>query len=189
MIVRNDDVAADTNLAHLRAFCELCDTRGVQVVHAITPMGVCIPVDHDMTNAEIVSLQVGRAINSVVQRPDLIQFLRRRTDLIAVHGLYHTHEPCPHDILTAADILLSVGLSPTWFVPPFNEGAYGQEVCGLKVSADDAEQLESCAAVGRRPSQEIGYLHSWRFDPECSRPYIHPKLRRQLTLADLGAVL
>lgn len=188
MIVRNDDVAADASLSHLEAFCAVCDRAGVRILHAITVSGRCLPVDRVMTNSEILSIVRGVQFSD---RQDLIAFLRSRKDLIAVHGLYHTHEPSLPEIRLAASILEGLGLAASYFVPPFNEGEYGEEIFGLRVSAGEACQIENAIANGKPlpKDSEIGYLHSWRFDPECSRIFINRKARRQLTLADLESVL
>ncbi len=186
-IVRNDDVAADTSLAHLEKFCAVCDRAGIRIMQAITVAGRCIPVDRDMTNAEILSIV--RGVN-FSDRADLIAFLRSRNDLIAVHGLYHTHEPTLPEIKLATNILSGLGLPPAYFVPPFNEGDYESNCNGLLVSAGEAVKIESAIARGKPlEDAEIGYLHSWRFDPDCSHPFINKKLKRQMTLDDLEAVL
>lgn len=188
MIVRNDDVAADTSLSHLEKFCAVCDRAGVRIMHAVTVAGRCIPVQRDMENTEILSLVRGRNFSD---RPDLIDFLRSRRDLIAVHGLYHTHRPSLPEIKTADAILASLGLLPAYFVPPFNEGEYGSNAAHLLVSAGEAFKIESAIVRKQRvPADvQVGYLHSWRFDPDCELKYRHPKMKRQFTLEDLETVL
>ncbi len=186
-IVRNDDVAADTSLSHLEKFCAVCDRAGVRIMQAITVAGRCIPISRDMTNSEILS--VVRGVN-FSDRLDLIAFLRSRNDLIAVHGLYHTHEPTLPEIKLATNILTGLGLPPAYFVPPFNEGDYGSNANGLLVSAGEAVKIETAIVKGKPlEDAEVGYLHSWRFDPECPAPYVHRKMKRGFTLEDLEAVL
>lgn len=186
-IVRNDDVAADTSLSHLEKFCAVCDRAGVRIMQAITVAGRCLPVERDMSNSEILS--VVRGVN-FSDRSDLISFLRSRNDLIAVHGLYHTHEPTLPEIKLAANILSGLGLPPAYFVPPFNEGDYGSNCNGLLVSAGEAVKIETAIVRGRAMEDcEVGYLHSWRFDAECPVEYVHPKMKRQFTLDDLEAIL
>jgi hypothetical protein len=183
MIIRNDDVGCDTNLAHLKQFCRICDEHGIRILQAITVSGVCVEINRAMTNEEILKRGVGKSFG---QRRDLQMFLANRDDLIAVHGLFHTHEPTPAEINVASLYLQQLGLKPTYFVPPFNEGAYGRSVCGLKVSGRDAGKLENCIAYQSTPGDtEIYYLHSWRFDHACPRIYKQPILKRQLTLEDL----
>ncbi len=187
MIVRNDDVAADTRLEHLKAFCEVCDRAGLQVMHAITPFGICIGIDRDWDNDRIQ--EAGRS-HTISERTDILDYLRGRSDLIAVHGLFHTHVPIPEEIETARLALTIMGLPPTHFVPPFNEGHFGAVVCGLDVSAGDAVKLESCIVRGVKPPvADCGYLHSWRFDSECPVEYRHPRMNRRFTLKDLEAIL
>lgn len=187
MIIRNDDVAADTRLDHLKAFCDVCDQAGVTIMHAITPMGICIGINRDWDNLKIIEAGRGREL---VEHIELIDYLRGRPDIIAVHGLYHTHVPSVEEIETARILLSDLGLTPTYFVPPFNEGDYGGTVCGLDVSADDAVKIESCIVRARQPgAAEIGYLHSWRFDPECPTEYRHPRMKQRFTLKDLEAIL
>lgn len=182
MIVRNDDVAYDTSLAHLEQFSAVCDHAGMKIIQAITLCGPCIPIDRSMENSEIQAMSRGLQFSD---RPDLIEFLRKRNDLIAVHGLYHTHEPSLPEIQTASAILTSLGLRATYFVPPFNEGTYPANLHGFTVSAGEAFKIETAIAKGRPATGvKVGYLHSWRFDPECSRKYVHPSMGRQFTLDD-----
>lgn len=183
MIIRNDDVAADTSLSHLERFCDVCDRASVKIMQAITVCGRCLPVDAVMDNQEILS--ICRGVN-FSDRPDLIQFLRSRNDIIAVHGLFHTHEPTLDEIRLASSILTGLGLRATHFVPPFNEGEYADNFHGFQVSAGEAFKIESAIAKGAPANDaKVGYLHSWRFDPSCEREYINPRMKRRFTLKDL----
>ena len=139
-IVRNDDVAADTSFSHLEKFCSVCDRAGLRIMQAVTVAGRCLPVQRDMKNSEILSIV--RGVN-FSDRQDLVAFLRSRNDLIAVHGLYHTHEPTEPEIMLAAKMLTDLGLPPAYFVPPFNEGDYGSNVSGLLVSAGEAAKIRA----------------------------------------------
>lgn len=154
-IIRNDDVSRDTALSDIKWFSELCDKYGFKILQGITVIGDTHGIDVRMTNEEILSE------GTIFENTEVIDFLGKRNDLIAVHGLFHTHEPTIEEIETAKEILINGGLKPTYFIPPFNEGIYGDYVCDLKVSAE-TQRLEDYLDDGV-PTDEIVYLHSWRF--------------------------
>jgi hypothetical protein len=158
-IIRNDDVAADTDIDNLLRFCSICDRYQFKIIQCITPLGTTREIDIEMSDDEIVALG-GRT--TFLDNPAVIDFLLERTDLIGVHGLWHTHEPSSTDILLATQILQRLGLHPTYFVPPFNEGDYpSQTGNGLRVCAK-VDCLENFLDLGI-PATEIIYTHSWRF--------------------------
>jgi hypothetical protein len=157
MIFRNDDISVDTEIEDIKWFCKLCDRYRIKALLCITPLGDTHGIDVKMTNDEIKGL----SNRNVTDNDELISYLQNRNDLIAVHGLWHTHEPTEEEIDKAKLILDNMGLKPTYFVPPFNEGDYPEDICGLKVSAK-TQRLEDYLEEGT-PTDEIVYLHSWRF--------------------------
>lgn len=160
LILRNDDVCAATTARHLQRFTELTDKYGYQVIHAITPRGVCWASDSwlgSKWNSEIYALGVGVTIE---QNPELIEFLLSRRDVIAMHGLWHTHRPRPEEWAQSYQILTGLGLEPTYLVPPFNEGSFKSH--NFVVSDSNAWNFEQ-EAMNSGP---IANIHSWRFDPE-----------------------
>lgn len=171
-IIRNDDVAADTTLIEIERFCEICDKYGFQIIQAITPIGEVRKVKSaKMTNEQIKSLEP----KLFGENKEVVEYLKSRHDLIAVHGLWHSHIPSTDDIKKAKDILSDIGFSPTYFVPPFNEGDYPSVVEGLTtsiLSASQGQRLEDFLASGT-PNAPIMYLHSWRFnnEPQLLRNY------------------
>jgi hypothetical protein len=154
-IIRNDDVSIDTEMEDIKWFCELCDKYGFKAMQCITPIGKTHEIDVRMSNEEIPK------DGTIFENKELIEYLKGRQDIIAVHGLYHTHQPTEEEIEMAKKLLEKAGLKPTFFVTPFNEGDYGEEVCGLKVSAK-TQRLEDYHQQGI-PTDEIVYLHSWRY--------------------------
>ncbi|MEA1925841.1 MAG: DUF2334 domain-containing protein [Patescibacteria group bacterium] len=154
IILRNDDVSVDTDIEEIKRFCEVCDRCGFRILQCITPLGRTHEIDVRMSNEEIKKLK-GRFLDN----GELVNFLKSRNDLIAIHGLWHTHEPSEDEAEEAKKILKE--FYPTYFVPPFNEGEYGKEFCGLKVS-QKTQRLEDYLDKGT-PTDEIVYLHSWRF--------------------------
>jgi len=156
--IRNDDVAFDTDVEHLKKFNEICDRYGFKIIQAITVRGICRPIDSKMSNDEIKRM----SDVSVFDNKELIDYLKTRDDIFAVHGYWHTHEPTKEDIKQAKQELKEHGLEPTFFVTPFNEGTYPKKIQGLIVS-QITERLESFIDGGT-PTDEIVYLHSWRFD-------------------------
>lgn len=162
-IIRNDDVAYDTSLEEIKRFCEMCDKYGFTIIHAVIPIGEAQKVtSHRMNNKQIREVST----HLFSENKAVVDYLAQRKDLVAVHGLWHTHIPTEEEILYAKLILKGLGLSPMYFVPPFNEGKYPEFIQGLKVSQlsrKKNERLEDFLESGT-PEAEIMYLHSWRFN-------------------------
>lgn len=158
-LIRNDDISYATDMGSIKIFCEICDRYDFKVIQAIIPFG----------NYESVKKQ-----NEYIRTPfchtfrehtELIEYLKGRDDFIAVHGLWHTHEPSENEILIGKNYLQELGLKPVFYSPPFNEGDYPDEVAGLKTCKLDmakGERLEDFLKEGT-PTAPIMYLHSWRF--------------------------
>lgn len=170
MIIRNDDVSLDTTMDDIVWFSRLCDKYGFKVLQCITPFGKTHKIDVRMDNLEIPK------DGNVFENKQLIEFLKSRNDLIAVHGLYHSHRPTTDEVILAKQILSNGGLEPTYFVPPFNEGDYPETFCGLKVSAR-TQRLEDYLDEGV-PTDEIVYLHSWRFGQWYPKSKLEECLKR-----------
>jgi hypothetical protein len=161
-LIRNDDVAYDTTIESLKTFCDICDKYGFPILHAIVYMGEYKKANAKMNNKDII-LSSTKVFKDNV---DVVNYLKSRNDLIGVHGLWHTHEPTEQEIESAKGLLKNLGFNPTYFVPPFNEGNYGNEVVGLKVSKlslKNGERLEDFLKKGT-PTSDVMYLHHWRFD-------------------------
>lgn len=160
-LIRNDDVAYDTDLGSLKKFCEICDKYGFKIIQAIVPIGEHRKANCKMENCDIwASSQM-----TLAQNDELLAYLKSRKDLYGVHGLWHTHEPSTMDILVGKGLLTYWGLRPSYFVPPFNEGDYPDEVAGLRTCKLDmakGERLEDFLKEGT-PTAPIMYCHSWRF--------------------------
>lgn len=160
MIIRNDDVAFDTSVDDLQRFCQLCDKHGLKILQGITFRGGIMPIDYRQSNDIIKTFCRD---NVITDNKLLVDYLLSRDDLIAVHGLWHTHEPTVDEIDIAKGLLLGIGFNPTYFIPPFNEGEYGNEVCGLKVSNANAQNVEHFLKSDLIPETEIAYTHFWRY--------------------------
>lgn len=161
-IIRNDDVSSDTSLLEIKTFCEICDNYGFKILQAITLIGECKKVDVKMSNDTIKNLSK----KVFEDNKEVLEYLQKRKDLIGVHGLWHTHKPLKGEIKISKNKLNSLGFSPTYFIPPFNEGNYRDKVIGLKVNQlylKKGERLEDFLEKGI-PSSDIMYLHSWRFN-------------------------
>lgn len=161
-LIRNDDVAFDTNPSEIKRFCEIVDKYGYRILQAIIPIGESRKIKSSrMTNDQI------RAVSNRLfsENQEVLGYLRNRQDLIGVHGLWHTHKPNIEEIKTAKFILQGLGFNPTYFVPPFNEGDYPGEISGLKLCklSEKKERLELYLDKGN-PTYPIMYLHSWRFN-------------------------
>ena len=162
-LIRNDDVAFDTDINEIKQFCRICDKHGYQILHAVIPIVEAKRVKSKrMTNDQIMA-----ASNRLFsENKEVLEYLKGRHDLIGVHGLWHTHIPTKEEIDAAKAKLQELGLNPTYFIPPFNEGDYPEEIAGLKtckLSAKKGERLEEFLEKGT-PVAPIMYLHSWRFN-------------------------
>jgi hypothetical protein len=171
-IIRNDDVSVDSTMEDIVWFSELCDKYGFKVLQCVTVRGNTHKIDSRMGNDEIRNLGGGFVFENV----ELINYLKGREDLIAVHGLWHTHQPTMEDIRDAKVFLEENGLKPTFFVPPFNEGEYGDSVYGLDVS-QKTQRLEDYL-LGGAPSDKVVYLHSWRFGDWYTKESLELCLKR-----------
>lgn len=161
-LIRNDDVAFDTDINEIKQFCEITDKYGYQILHAIIPIGEYRKIKSSrMTNDQI------RATSSRLfsENQLVYEYLTNRQDLIGVHGLWHTHKPNEAEIKTGKIILQGLGFNPTHFIPPFNQGDYPKDFAGLKtckLSMKNGERLEDFLIQGT-PKAKIMYLHGWRF--------------------------
>ena len=109
MIVRNDDVSVDVRIDDFMRFCDICDRCGFRILQGITVMGnTGSEIDYRMTNEQIKALGGG----TVFENEELIDYLLQRNDLIAVHGLWHIHEPSESEIESAKRMLTRVHLKP-----------------------------------------------------------------------------
>lgn len=170
-IIRNDDVAYDTTLDEIKTFCEICDEYGFKIIQAITPIGEVQKVRRRMTNEQIRA----QSQKYFHENEEVSIYLRSRDDDIAVHGLWHTHSPMSKEIRMATIASQYNMLWPTYFVPPFNEGDYPDDVCGLalcQLSRENGDCLEDFLDSGT-PTSPIMYLHSWRFK---GKPYTFSQL-------------
>lgn len=161
-IIRNDDVAFDTKLEEIKRFCEICDKYNHKILHAIIPFGEYAKVKSKrMTNDQIKTTS-SRLFS---ENKEVLNFLKNRQDLIGVHGLWHSHKPTEEEIKIAKFILQGLGLNPTYFIPPFNEGTYPKTIANLQTSklSEEKERLELYLESGN-PNYPVMYLHSWRFN-------------------------
>ena len=161
-LIRNDDVAHDTSIESLKSFCEICDKYNYKILQAIMPLGEYKKANRLLDNETII-LASNKTFKENTQ---VVDYLSKRNDLIGVHGLWHTHKPSEEEIKVGKYLLQGLGFRPTYFVPPFNEGNYPDEIVGLKVSKlslKNGERLEDFLNMGT-PKADIMYLHSWRFD-------------------------
>lgn len=162
-LIRNDDVAFDTDIDEIIRFCVICDKHGYRILQAVTPIGEVRKIKSaKMTNDQIRAAS-GKLFS---ENKEVLEYLKGRHDLIGVHGLWHTHKPNTAEIKSAKSILQEAGLAPTYFVPPFNEGDYPAQILGLKtckLSQEAGQRLEDFLDKGT-PQAVIMYLHSWRFN-------------------------
>lgn len=160
-LVRNDDIAFDTDINEIKEFCAICDEYEYKIIQAITPRGECRKARVFKSNEEIKK----SSDKKFEDNQQVVEFLKSRNDLIGVHGLWHTHCPSSGEIKIGKEILKSLGFSPIYFVPPFNEGDYSDVVQGLETCKLDEkrDRLEGFLRKGE-PQSPIMYLHSWRFN-------------------------
>lgn len=181
MLVRNDDVSYDSDVEHIKKFCDICHKYGFDVIHAITPLGITHHIDSSWSDDYIVA-QSGK--HTIADNPQLIEFLQDtqlRGDIMATHGLWHSHKPSLSDWRLSKTILEHFELSPKYAVLPFNEGDYGEEIDGIKVlgrSQRLEDYLKNMPSDGKVPTDEIVYCHEWRFDKWYSWSNLESTLER-----------
>ena len=161
-LIRNDDVAFDTTFEEINKFCGICDKYGYKILHAIIPIGEARKIKSARFSNDQIRATSHRLFS---ENKAVLEYLKDRQDLIGIHGLWHTHKPSVEEIETAKSILQGLGLNPTYFIPPFNEGNYPDQIAGLRVcnlSMKKGERLEDFLDKGT-PKAQILYLHSWRF--------------------------
>lgn len=161
MIIRNDDYPHGTSLDEMKQFCELCDRYDVKLLHAVTIFGECYDIDSSWDNKRIVDYA-----NKKIEW-DKFDYMLTRNDMYAVHGTFHTHKPTELEMKACKMILESIGLPVTHLIYPFNEKTVEDDTfCGLKVigKIDRIEDyLPKMPKHGQYPTDEMVYLHSWRF--------------------------
>lgn len=162
MIIRNDDVAFDTDVSLLRKFCDLCDAYGHTIIQGITPIGSIKKVSVYWDNDKIKDFTGIEMWSENYRLVDYLMNVRKGYDKFAVHGLWHTHAPTIAEIKLAKKFLRQ--LEPEYFIAPFNEGTYPEYVEGLKVLNTNCDRLETFHDNRTMPKTEIAYLHSWRYD-------------------------
>lgn len=204
---RNDDVSCDCPLDHFSDFCQIFWNHGYTQIHGVTPFGRTISVDWGSAepsqyegNLEILKLSNDRVQElsqsyRFQERADLIDFINRNPDEIALHGLYHVD----YSIMSADEQRrhISEGMrllnlffpkkTIRFFIAPYNkvnESLY--QVCrefSLTVSAAEGVHLESnLQDLNIRPSTWYRYHHH-RFYPESTFDYF------KLSLEVLDAAL
>ena len=167
MIIRNDDVSFDSNVEHVKTFCEICDKHGFKIIHAITPIGITHSIDSSWNNDLIVARG---GCHTLADNKELLEYLLSRDDMFGTHGLFHSHRPSMMDQQISKAILEVLGIKPEYAVLPFNEESpeYKDEVCGMMVLGKSQrleDYLEKMPKENDIPTDDIVYLHEWRFGP------------------------
>lgn len=166
--IRNDDVGYDSSVRELKEFCQICDGFDLEIIQGITLKGNLNMVCSSMNNEQIKRLADSN--KWFYENKELLEFLKGRKDKIAVHGLWHTHCPTSDEIQESINVLKAVGLNPTHYVPPFNDGHYNAMVCGLEL-VQHCPTIEPFISTRTIPdeSERIVYLHSRRFGNDMER--------------------
>lgn len=162
MIIRNDDLAVDTDLKQFEVFCNICDRHGFKIIQCITPVGNVQFIDSKMTNDDIIQ---GAGNELFTDNTGVYKYLKSRNDLISIHGLYHNHFPTLTEMTYAKKYLEEWGFSPKYNTYPFNELSFDYDVLDL-ITLPKSQRIEDCHR-GAIPTDDICYLHFWR--------YFHPK--------------
>ena len=191
---RNDDVAWDTSLASLQKLSGVFGKHGQRQIH-----GVCLngrnnstfvqdgdaveyegrPPLSKLPNNEIRRLSEGLQLG---ERPDLVGWLDRTRDELALHGLYHTDYAAMSEAEQDRDMgeglramrQLFPSKRVRYFIAPFNRtNADTYRVArrhGLEVLAEDGVNLEDAVhedSLVIEPAQWYRYHHH-RFYPESA---------------------
>lgn len=163
--IRNDDPCVETDLKGYQTFCNICDKWGVKIVQAIVPVGVNRFIDSHMDNETILA---GAGDKLLSDNKELLDYMLSRNDLIAVHGLKHTHKPSEEEFLQGKTLLEGWGFKPEYAVFPFNELSTEEDTfAGLKVlrkSQRLEDYMPRMPLWEQIPTDEVVYLHHWRFE-------------------------
>lgn len=163
MILRNDDISADTDLEFFGQFCRIFDKYKLGQIHGVVVRGRISPLlsyGDSLENSKIRSLS---GYEKIDENEELIKFLRSRNDDIALHGYYHIRydrlnykEQLAHLIEGKDDLEHIFSNKVNFFIAPYNK--FNQStisVCnqlGLKLLADEGVHLEW--SLGREPKEE-----------------------------------
>ena len=187
---RNDDVSCDTNLENLKKFCAIFHKYGHTQIHCITLRGLTnalyetdgTPVEYDgydtvarLDNATIRRLSEEYDIDG---RYDLIDYINKIPDEIALHGLYH-EDYSKMSLVEQCDAIeaglqalhrLFPAKNVRYFVPPFNRtNNFTIEAArqhGLDVVAAEGVHLEAELGTVMIESGQWYRYHHHRFYPE-----------------------
>ena len=205
---RNDDVSFDTCLERFQEFCQVFSKYGLTQLHGITLRGrtnsILCPVLKKATqyegqdelerlpNDRIRELSRGLCFES---RYDLVDFLAKGSDDIALHGLYHTDyskmtmREQRSEIKEGLGILRNVFPRKVvrYFIAPFNRiNDHTKHVCsefGLHLLADSGIHLEATLDTLSITPRTWYRYHHHRFYFESAFDYF------ELSLAALDAGL
>lgn len=169
-IIRNDDVGVDMDAKFLEDFCARCDRYPfIRLLHAITPRGMVQVVDAKWDNKTIRAMSGKQEFSANTELLALLRSRQEHGDLFGVHGLWHTHRPSPQEYLDAAKLVRAAGLTPTYVVPPFNEGDYSGIIGGMALlqSCPRLEEYHHASPEAYRAvwTEGAAYLHAWRYMP------------------------
>lgn len=192
---RNDDVSADSDLAHFRAFCGVFHKYGLTQLHGVTLRGATnvryrlgeTPVEYEghdtVAKLDNATIRVLSDDLRMEDRPDLIAYLASIPDEIALHGLYHTDYAAMSEAEQADDMQAGLDLlgrqlpnKPVrYFIAPFNRVGPGTEGVaarlGLTVLGAAGTHLESELPRTAFETGEWYRYHHHRFYPESTFTY------------------
>ena len=186
---RNDDVAYDTEMEFFKPFCEIFWKYGFIQTHAVTLNGLCnykhryqgvycvydgYPTQSLLENHVLRKLS---ASYNIKKRKDIIDFLSKSPDEIALHGLFHINYTAMDEERQYNEMRLGLeelqNLFPAknirFFVPPFNRYNRGTinaaNRLGLRVLGDEGIHLEEAlTSLSLYPGIWYRYHHH-RFYP------------------------
>jgi hypothetical protein len=199
---RNDDVSWDTDIGFFHEWCEVFSRHGHRQLHGITLHGSTAtrhrhggePVEYPgqanlsrLPNQRIRELAVGQDLRD---RRELIDFIARSDDDIALHGAYHVdysrmkRDEQRRELRAGLDELrgLFPGKTIRYFIPPFNRtNRHTRAVCaelGLHVLAAEGIHLEAeLDHLVLRPGTWHRYHHH-RFFPDSTFDHYQLSLDR-----------
>jgi glycosyltransferase involved in cell wall biosynthesis len=192
---RNDDVSADTCLQRFGEFCDIFRKYGIQQVHGVTLRGRTSsyfthngePAEYDgWPSLSVLSNDAIRKLSDdlrLEEQENLVAYLRRCPDEIALHGLYHTDYSVMngleqrHEIAKALKLLAKLfpRKKVRYFIAPFNRtNQYTYKVAsefGLQVLAADGVHMEVCLNNLHLEPETWYRYHHHRFYPESTYRY------------------
>jgi len=178
MICRNDDVAVDSNVNHLREVRAVFESYNLRETYSVTPFGktMTIATDYDpkLSLQEVLELTGEEPITNNKEVMDFLKESLSKGHSICLHGHTHTriqeYKPIAIAVALAdgkAMLEQELNCKVKYYASPFNSvNAELMEIVyrlGMRLLDGSGDQLESNVRSNLPPEQYFMWYHFWRF--------------------------